>query len=63
MVNFSKVPCQLISDDVALSYFSGFANKDVAWLHTSSKTLVVADLLFNLPGNEQVRPAIPNSNK
>ncbi|KAJ6616433.1 hypothetical protein B0H10DRAFT_2036979 [Mycena sp. CBHHK59/15] len=35
------------------SYFSGFANKDVAWFHVSSKTLIVADLLFNLPGTEQ----------
>jgi hypothetical protein len=35
-------------------YFSGFMNKDVAWFHKSSKTLVVADLIFNLPGTEQV---------
>ncbi|KAH8806818.1 hypothetical protein DL96DRAFT_1473860 [Flagelloscypha sp. PMI_526] len=34
-------------------YFSGFANKDVAWMHKPSKTLVVADLVFNLPGTEQ----------
>jgi len=40
-------------DEIYACYFSGFANKDVAWFHASSKTLIVADLLFNLPGNEQ----------
>jgi hypothetical protein len=35
------------------SYFSGFSNKDVAFLHVATKTLIVADLLFNLPANEQ----------
>ncbi|KAJ6572027.1 hypothetical protein B0H19DRAFT_988725 [Mycena capillaripes] len=40
-------------DEIYACYFSGFANKDVAWFHVSSKTLIVADLLFNLPGNEQ----------
>jgi hypothetical protein len=37
------------------SYFSGFQNKDVAFLHKTSKTLIVADLLMNLPAKEQVR--------
>lgn len=36
-------------------YFSGFQNQDVAFLHVQSKTLIEADLLFNLPGKEQVR--------
>ncbi|KAJ7322897.1 hypothetical protein DFH08DRAFT_888212 [Mycena albidolilacea] len=40
-------------DEIYACYFSGFANKDVAWFHASSKTLIVADLLFNLPGKEQ----------
>ncbi|KAJ6469501.1 hypothetical protein C8R45DRAFT_433048 [Mycena sanguinolenta] len=40
-------------DEIYACYFSGFANKDVAWFHASSKTLIVADLLFNLPANEQ----------
>ncbi|KAL0955753.1 hypothetical protein HGRIS_001968 [Hohenbuehelia grisea] len=40
-------------DEVKACYFSGYANRDVAWLHVTSKTLVQADLLFNLPGNEQ----------
>jgi len=35
------------------SYFSGYKNKDVAFLHSASKTLVQADLLFNLPAKEQ----------
>ena len=36
------------------SYFSAFKNKDVAFLHKDSKSLIEADLLFNLPPNEQV---------
>lgn len=36
------------------SYFSGFRNKDVAFLHMPSKSLIEADLLLNLPANEQV---------
>ncbi|KAJ6532693.1 hypothetical protein DFH09DRAFT_1181988 [Mycena vulgaris] len=40
-------------DEIYACYFSGFANKDVAWFHAASKTLIVADLLFNLPGKEQ----------
>ncbi|KAJ7512530.1 hypothetical protein B0H11DRAFT_1699398, partial [Mycena galericulata] len=40
-------------DEIYACYFSGFANKDVAWFHAASKTLIVADLLFNLPGTEQ----------
>ena len=37
------------------SYFSGFKNKDVAFFHQASKTMIEADLLFNLPATEQVR--------
>jgi hypothetical protein len=37
------------------SYFSGHRNKEVAYFHSASKTLIEADLLFNLPANEQVR--------
>ena len=36
------------------SFFSGFKNKDVAFLHVESKALIEADLLFNLPAKEQV---------
>lgn len=38
------------------SYFTGFKNKDVAFFHPASKSLIEADLLFNLPAREQVRP-------
>ena len=34
-------------------YFSGSGKKDVAWFHEKSGTLIVADLIFNLPANEQ----------
>lgn len=35
------------------SYFPGFRNKDVAFLHMPSKSLIEADLLLNLPAREQ----------
>ncbi|KAI0313890.1 hypothetical protein OF83DRAFT_1165416 [Amylostereum chailletii] len=34
-------------------YFPGFRNKDVVFVHVPSKTLITADLLFNLPCIEQ----------
>ncbi|KAF9028776.1 hypothetical protein BDZ89DRAFT_1160152 [Hymenopellis radicata] len=40
-------------DDIQHCYFSGFVNKDVAFFHPASKTLIEADLLFNLPATEQ----------
>ncbi|KAF8886143.1 hypothetical protein BD779DRAFT_1531145 [Infundibulicybe gibba] len=40
-------------DDIKAIFFSGFKNKDVAFLHSTSKTLIQADLLFNLPATEQ----------
>ena len=43
------------------SYFSGFQKKDVAFLHVSYRTLIEADLLFNLPATEQVCGADINS--
>ncbi|KAF8595153.1 hypothetical protein BDV93DRAFT_501488 [Ceratobasidium sp. AG-I] len=39
--------------EIKACYFSGFQNQDVAFLHVQSKTLIEADLLFNLPGKEQ----------
>lgn len=36
-------------------YFPTFANRDVAFLHKDSKTLITADLLFNLPCKQQYR--------
>ncbi|KAF9493170.1 hypothetical protein BDN71DRAFT_1508755 [Pleurotus eryngii] len=51
-------------DEIKACYFSGYASVDVAWLHVASKTLIQADLLFNLPGTEQysktkMSPKIP----
>ncbi|KAJ3487756.1 hypothetical protein NLI96_g3318 [Meripilus lineatus] len=40
-------------DEIEAHYFSGFSKKDVAWFHKSSQTLIVADLIFNLPATEQ----------
>jgi len=40
-------------DDIKACYFSGFKNKDIAFFHQESKTLIEADLLLNLPCNEQ----------
>ncbi|KAG1868459.1 hypothetical protein F4604DRAFT_1775651 [Suillus subluteus] len=40
-------------DEIKHCYFSGFRNEDVAFLHTPSKSLIEADLLLNLPANEQ----------
>ncbi|KAK2465592.1 hypothetical protein APHAL10511_002484 [Amanita phalloides] len=40
-------------DEIKHCYFSGFRNKDVAFFHVGSKSLIEADLLFNLPCNEQ----------
>jgi len=39
--------------EIGACYFSGFLNHDVAFHHRASKTLIEADLLFNLPGHEQ----------
>lgn len=36
-------------------YFPGHANKELAILHKPSKTLIEADLVFNLPGLEQYK--------
>ena len=44
---------------IQYSYFSGFKNKDVAFFHPASKTMLAADLLFNLPAREQVRHCFP----
>ncbi|KAK0443727.1 hypothetical protein EV421DRAFT_507661 [Armillaria borealis] len=40
-------------DEIKHCYFSGFINKDVAFLHEPSKSMIQADLLLNLPGTEQ----------
>ncbi|TEB29991.1 hypothetical protein FA13DRAFT_1734342 [Coprinellus micaceus] len=38
-------------------YFTGFRNKDVAFFHKESKSLIEADLLMNLPPTEQYSKA------
>ncbi len=43
-------------DEVEVCYFDGFINKDLALFHKKSRTLVEADLLFNLPAIEQYAP-------
>ncbi|KAJ7138424.1 hypothetical protein C8R43DRAFT_1019030 [Mycena crocata] len=40
-------------DDIQACYFPGHKNKDVAFFHRASATLIEADLLVNLPGTEQ----------
>ncbi|KAJ6469502.1 hypothetical protein C8R45DRAFT_433057 [Mycena sanguinolenta] len=40
-------------DDIQACYFSGHSNKDVAFFHPRSSTLIEADLVVNLPGTEQ----------
>jgi len=40
-------------EDIEHCYFSGFKNRDIAFLHKDSKSLIQADLLMNLPPKEQ----------
>jgi len=44
-------------NDIKACYFSGFQNKDVAFFHPASKSLIEADLLLNLPAIEQFSKA------
>ncbi|KAJ9121420.1 hypothetical protein QFC24_004758 [Naganishia onofrii] len=39
-------------DEIKLHYFPGHMNKEIAVLHIPSKTLLCADLVFNLPPTE-----------
>jgi len=49
----NREPTFGFEDEIKSCYFSGFKNKDVAFFHSPSKTLIVADLIFNLPATEQ----------
>ncbi|KAJ7731128.1 hypothetical protein DFH07DRAFT_968873 [Mycena maculata] len=40
-------------EDIKACYFSGYKNKDVAFFHPASATMIQADLLMNLPCTEQ----------
>jgi hypothetical protein len=42
---------------IKLQYFPGHTNKEVAVLHIPSRTLIQADLIFNLPCTEQYAKA------
>lgn len=46
-------------DEIQAHYFPTFSNKDMAFLHKESKSLIITDLLFNLPAFEQVRCRCP----
>ncbi|KAF9530013.1 hypothetical protein CPB83DRAFT_851435 [Crepidotus variabilis] len=39
--------------EIDVCYFSGHHNREVAFLHRASKSLIQGDLLFNLPAKEQ----------
>jgi len=47
------------------SFFPGFLTKEVAFFHKDSKSLIEADLLFNLPPKEQVGslPLLPAADR
>ncbi|KAI0075948.1 hypothetical protein K474DRAFT_1623717 [Panus rudis PR-1116 ss-1] len=40
-------------EEIDYCFFSGHSNKDTVYLHKTSKTVIAADILFNLPGTEQ----------
>jgi len=40
-------------DEIDCCFFSGYTNQDIAFHHRASKTVIGADLLFNLPATEQ----------
>ncbi|KIP02423.1 hypothetical protein PHLGIDRAFT_130737 [Phlebiopsis gigantea 11061_1 CR5-6] len=40
-------------NDIQHCFFPGFQNKEVVFYHSASKSLIEADLLFNLPPKEQ----------
>jgi len=46
---------------IKLHYFPGHVNKEIAVLHVPSKTLVEADLYFNLPPTEQYSKSTQSS--
>ena len=42
-----------VENDLEFAYFAGFEGRDLVTLHKKSKSLVEADLIFNLPALEQ----------
>jgi len=51
-----KLPEELAAD-IEVEYFDAHANKEIVVLHREDKTLITADLMFNLPPNEQFSKA------
>jgi hypothetical protein len=47
-----KLPDELMQE-FEVEYWDGHASKELAFLHKPSRTLIEADLLFNLPAREQ----------
>lgn len=62
---FTRTPCAAgFTPEITPLFFAGHQNGEVAFLHAPSRTLVEADLLFNLPATEQYSrsarsPAVP----
>lgn len=46
------LPAELAAD-VEIEYWDAHANRELALLHRPTRTLVEADVLFNLPAREQ----------
>ncbi|KAG5351614.1 hypothetical protein C0989_005582 [Termitomyces sp. Mn162] len=53
LIIFNILMIDPLDRQIKACFFSGFKNKDVAFLHVESKVLIEADLLFNLPATEQ----------
>jgi len=51
---------QSFTDEFDAVYFPGFVNKDLVVYHRPTKTLLEADLLFNLPAHEQYSKSTKN---
>ena len=52
----NKLSLQLpkeLSDEVEVEFWDGHVNKELVFLHKPSRTLIEADLVFNLPATEQ----------
>jgi len=47
-----KLP-QELADEFDVEYFDGHKNKEIVFVHRKDKTMIQADLIFNLPSTEQ----------
>ncbi|KXT15833.1 hypothetical protein AC579_10420 [Pseudocercospora musae] len=48
------------SDEIETVLFEGFITYCVAWYHKPTRTLIISDLLMNLPATEQYHPSSAN---